>query len=84
MVERYQQRIAPLIERGTHALGPEGAARLIEEPRAIISSISASTASWSVAWPVARFTRSTSYSACSKRSALARGVISGTYLDRKE
>jgi len=30
-VERYQGRIAAFIERGVHALGPEGAVRLIEE-----------------------------------------------------
>ena len=31
IVDRYHDRIAPLIERGVHALGPEGAVRLIEE-----------------------------------------------------
>jgi uncharacterized membrane-anchored protein YjiN (DUF445 family) len=31
LVERYHDRIAPFIERGVHALGPEGAVRLIEE-----------------------------------------------------
>ncbi len=31
LVERYQDRIAVFIERGVHALGPEGAVRLIEE-----------------------------------------------------
>ncbi len=31
LVERYQSRIAAFIERGVHALGPEGAVRLIEE-----------------------------------------------------
>lgn len=30
-VERYQDRVAAFIERGVHALGPEGAVRLIEE-----------------------------------------------------
>ena len=31
VVERYHDRIRALIERGVHALGPEGAVRLIEE-----------------------------------------------------
>lgn len=31
LVERYHDRIARFIERGVHALGPEGAVRLIEE-----------------------------------------------------
>jgi uncharacterized membrane-anchored protein YjiN (DUF445 family) len=31
LVERYQDRLAVFIERGVHALGPEGAVRLIEE-----------------------------------------------------
>jgi uncharacterized membrane-anchored protein YjiN (DUF445 family) len=31
MVDRYHDRIARFIERGVHALGPEGAVRLIEE-----------------------------------------------------
>jgi uncharacterized membrane-anchored protein YjiN (DUF445 family) len=31
LIERYHDRIAPFIERGVHALGPEGAVRLIEE-----------------------------------------------------
>jgi uncharacterized membrane-anchored protein YjiN (DUF445 family) len=31
LVERYHDRIATFIERGVHALGPEGAVRLIEE-----------------------------------------------------
>jgi uncharacterized membrane-anchored protein YjiN (DUF445 family) len=31
LVERYQGRVAAFIERGVHALGPEGAVRLIEE-----------------------------------------------------
>jgi len=31
LVERYQDRVAVFIERGVHALGPEGAVRLIEE-----------------------------------------------------
>ena len=31
LVGRYQDRIAVFIERGVHALGPEGAVRLIEE-----------------------------------------------------
>jgi uncharacterized membrane-anchored protein YjiN (DUF445 family) len=31
LVERYQDRVAAFIERGVHALGPEGAVRLIEE-----------------------------------------------------
>jgi uncharacterized membrane-anchored protein YjiN (DUF445 family) len=31
LVTRYQDRIAEFIERGVHALGPEGAVRLIEE-----------------------------------------------------
>ena len=31
LVARYQGRIADFIERGVHALGPEGAVRLIEE-----------------------------------------------------
>lgn len=31
LVDRYQDRIAAFIERGVHALGPEGAVRLIEE-----------------------------------------------------
>jgi uncharacterized membrane-anchored protein YjiN (DUF445 family) len=30
-VDRYHDRIARFIERGVHALGPEGAVRLIEE-----------------------------------------------------
>jgi uncharacterized membrane-anchored protein YjiN (DUF445 family) len=30
-VDRYHDRIAHFIERGVHALGPEGAVRLIEE-----------------------------------------------------
>jgi uncharacterized membrane-anchored protein YjiN (DUF445 family) len=31
LVERYQERVAAFIERGVHALGAEGAVRLIEE-----------------------------------------------------
>ena len=31
LVERYQGQVAAFIERGVHALGPEGAVRLIEE-----------------------------------------------------
>jgi len=31
LVERYQDRVAAFIERGVHALGPEGAVRLVEE-----------------------------------------------------
>ena len=31
LVDRYQGRIAGFIEKGVHALGPEGAVRLIEE-----------------------------------------------------
>src|SRR5262249_39134031 len=31
LVARYQDRAAAFIERGVHALGPEGAVRLIEE-----------------------------------------------------
>jgi uncharacterized membrane-anchored protein YjiN (DUF445 family) len=31
LIERYHDRIARFIERGVHALGPEGAVRLIEE-----------------------------------------------------
>jgi len=31
LVERYQNHLASFIERGVHALGPEGAVRLIEE-----------------------------------------------------
>ncbi|MFI5374829.1 MAG: DUF445 domain-containing protein [Candidatus Rokuibacteriota bacterium] len=31
MVDRYHDRVARFIERGVHALGPEGAVRLIEE-----------------------------------------------------
>ena len=31
LVERYQSHLAAFIERGVHALGPEGAVRLIEE-----------------------------------------------------
>jgi uncharacterized membrane-anchored protein YjiN (DUF445 family) len=31
LVERYQERVASFIERGVHALGAEGAVRLIEE-----------------------------------------------------
>jgi uncharacterized membrane-anchored protein YjiN (DUF445 family) len=31
LIERYHDRIAPFIERGVHALGPQGAVRLIEE-----------------------------------------------------
>ena len=31
VVDRYHDRIARFIERGVHALGPEGAVRLIEE-----------------------------------------------------
>ena len=31
VIERYHDRIAAFIERGVHALGPEGAVRLIEE-----------------------------------------------------
>jgi len=31
LVARYQDRVAAFIERGVHALGPEGAVRLIEE-----------------------------------------------------
>ena len=31
LVERYQTHLAAFIERGVHALGPEGAVRLIEE-----------------------------------------------------
>jgi len=31
LVTRYQHQIAVFIERGVHALGPEGAVRLIEE-----------------------------------------------------
>ena len=31
LIERYHDRIALFIERGVHALGPEGAVRLIEE-----------------------------------------------------
>jgi len=31
LVSRYQDRLAMFIERGVHALGPEGAVRLIEE-----------------------------------------------------
>jgi uncharacterized membrane-anchored protein YjiN (DUF445 family) len=31
LIERYHDRIAAFIERGVHALGPEGAVRLIEE-----------------------------------------------------
>ena len=31
LVERYQDRLAAFIERGVHALGAEGAVRLIEE-----------------------------------------------------
>jgi uncharacterized membrane-anchored protein YjiN (DUF445 family) len=30
-VERFHGRIATFIEKGVHALGPEGAVRLIEE-----------------------------------------------------
>ena len=31
VIDRYHDRIARFIERGVHALGPEGAVRLIEE-----------------------------------------------------
>jgi len=31
VVERYKNRVAAFIERGVHALGPDGAVRLIEE-----------------------------------------------------
>jgi uncharacterized membrane-anchored protein YjiN (DUF445 family) len=31
VLDRYHDRVARFIERGVHALGPEGAVRLIEE-----------------------------------------------------